>query len=193
MGLSSFPHQHFDTHASPVPFLTMSKGAGVSNDTSRTLDHEEHAAQTADSIDLYSAFTKSQKRWIVFLVAFAASFSPLSSFIYYPALHNMSQSLHISLELLNLTITSYMIVSGVVPAIMGNAADMLGRRPIYMLVFSIYFVANIGLALQRSFIALLLLRMLQSAGSSGTRQLLRQIIREADRYRDYISCLWGDC
>ena len=138
-------------------------------------------AQSFESRIRYSTFTLSQKRWIVFLVAFAASFSPLSSFIYYPALHTMSQSLHISLELLNLTITSYMIVSGVVPAIMGNAADMMGRRPIYMLVFSIYFVANIGLALQRSFVALLLLRMLQSAGSSGTRQIVGEVVHGADQ------------
>lgn len=115
----------------------------------------------------FSAFTKTQKRWITFLVAFAGMFSPMSSFIYYPAITSIADNLGISIQAVNLTVTSYMVVSGVFPAILGNVADLLGRRPVYLIAFLIYIVANIGLALQRSFPALLTLRMLQSAGSSG--------------------------
>jgi hypothetical protein len=47
---------------------------------------------TGKKIDtLYSSFTARQKRIIVFLVAFAGKFSPLSSFIYYPALRKTMQ------------------------------------------------------------------------------------------------------
>ena len=52
--------------------------------------------------------------------------------------------------------------------ILGSIADQLGRRPVYLLVFFVYVLANVGLALQASFPALLLLRMLQSAGGSAT-------------------------
>lgn len=65
-----------------------------------------------------------------------------------------------------------MVVSGVVPALLGNFSDMRGRRPAYMVTITIYVAANIGLALQNSFPALLVLRMLQSAGSSGNSILL---------------------
>ncbi|CAN9158908.1 unnamed protein product [Alternaria alternata] len=41
----------------------------------------------------YSIFTRGEKRWIVFLVAYAGLFSPLSSFIYYPAFPNVAPSL----------------------------------------------------------------------------------------------------
>lgn len=71
-----------------------------------------------------------------------------------------------------------MIVSGIIPSLIGNAADTLGRRPIYILALAIYLAANIGLALQRSFPALLVLRMLQSAGSSGTISLGYGIISD---------------
>ncbi|KKA23750.1 Major facilitator superfamily transporter [Rasamsonia emersonii CBS 393.64] len=54
---------------------------------------------------------------------------------------------------------------------MGSLADTVGRRPVYMVAFSIYILANVGLAIQRSFPALLTLRMLQSARSSGTTSL----------------------
>ena len=115
----------------------------------------------------YSGFTKAQKRWIVLLVAFAGMFSPLSSFIYYPAIHTITLDLNVTITLVNLTVTSYMIVSGITPAVVGDLADMVGRRSVYLATFFVYFVANIGLALQKSYPGLLVLRMLQSAGGSG--------------------------
>lgn len=96
----------------------------------------------------YSTSTKRQKRLIVFLVAFAGMFSPLSSFIYYPAITSLSKDLHVSIELINLTITSYMVVSGIEPAVIGDLADITGRRWVYILTISIYCAANVGLALQ---------------------------------------------
>lgn len=115
----------------------------------------------------FTVFTNIERSWIVFLVGLAALFSPMSSFIYSPAIHSIATSLGTSVQKINLTVTSYMVVSGVVPALLGNFADMRGRRPAYMVTFTIYVAANIGLALQNSFPALLVLRMLQSAGSSG--------------------------
>jgi MFS family permease len=115
----------------------------------------------------YSIFTKPQKRLIVFLIAFAGMFSPLSSFIYYPAITSLSEDLHVSIELINLTITSYMVFSGIAPAAIGDLADMTGRRWVYILTLAIYCLADVGLALQQSWLALLVLRMLQSVGSSG--------------------------
>jgi multidrug resistance protein len=51
---------------------------------------------------------------------------------------------------------------------MGSFADQAGRRPAYILCFVIYIIGNIALALQHSYIALLVLRAVQSCGSSGT-------------------------
>lgn len=115
----------------------------------------------------FTVYTIWERRWIVFLSAFAGMFSPMSSFIFYPAITAISDGLNVSVGLINLAITTYMVVSGVAPALLGNAADTLGRRPIYILALGTYLVANIGLALQNSYPALLALRMLQSAGSSG--------------------------
>ena len=117
---------------------------------------------------VYSTFSKSQKWAITFLVSFAATFSPLSGFIYYPALTSIARDLGVSVHMIDLTITSYMIVSAIAPSILGDMADRLGRRPVFLLMLSIYLVANVSLAAQSSFAALFFLRMLQSAGSSGT-------------------------
>ncbi|KAK8069417.1 major facilitator superfamily transporter [Apiospora phragmitis] len=115
----------------------------------------------------YSPFAIWQKRWILFLAAFAAMFSPMSSFIFYPAITSIAESLHTTVGMIDLAITTYMVVSGVTPAILGGAADNMGRRPVYIIALSIFLAANIGLALQSNYTSLLVLRMVQSAGSSG--------------------------
>jgi multidrug resistance protein len=51
---------------------------------------------------------------------------------------------------------------------MGSFADQAGRRPAYILCFIIYIIGNIALALQHNYLALLILRAVQSCGSSGT-------------------------
>ena len=132
---------------------------------SNVLDHEVAAQEPTDAC--YSTFSNEAKRSIVFLVALAGFFSPLSANIYFPALEYIASDLHVSLELMNLTITAYLVCQGLVPFMVGDLADHLGRRPIYLAIFVIYLAANLGLALQKSYSALLILRILQSSGSSG--------------------------
>ncbi|PVH74176.1 chloramphenicol resistance protein, partial [Cadophora sp. DSE1049] len=55
---------------------------------------------------------------------------------------------------------------------------MFGRRPVYLVPLSLYFCANVGIALQNSFVSLLLLRMLQSAGISGTFSVAYGVIAD---------------
>ncbi|KAJ5815158.1 hypothetical protein N7474_006935 [Penicillium riverlandense] len=116
----------------------------------------------------HSAFSKHEKRFIVVMVTLASFFSPLSGQIYYPVMPTLVENYHLTTALVNLTITTYMILQGLAPSFMGTFADTGGRRPAYILAFTVYTAANIGLALQDSFAALLVLRCVQSAGSSGT-------------------------
>ena len=115
----------------------------------------------------YSMFTKYEKWYIVFLIAFAGWFSTLSSFIYYPAIKLIAKDLDSTVSQINLTVTSYMAVSTIAPAFVGDAADVLGRRALYLIVIAIYFAANISLANAQTFPQLLGLRVLQSAGVAG--------------------------
>ncbi|KAI1322241.1 MFS general substrate transporter [Xylariaceae sp. FL0255] len=120
-----------------------------------------------DDVIPYTVFTSWEKRSINVQSSFAAMFSTMSSYIYFPALVPISEDLHISVALINLTVTSYLITAAVSPAFMGDLADQSGRRPTYILMFTLMLGANVGMALQTSFPALVVLRMLQSAGASG--------------------------
>jgi MFS family permease len=57
----------------------------------------------------------------------------------------------------------------------GAFSDSAGRRPAYLACIAIYIAANIGLALQHNYIALLILRCVQSSGSSGTVALANAV------------------
>ncbi|CRG92223.1 putative transporter AQR1 [Talaromyces islandicus] len=116
----------------------------------------------------YTAFPKYQVWFIVAMASAASFFSPLSGQIYFPVLPILTKNYHLTPALLNVSVTTYMIFQGLAPSFMGTFSDASGRRPAYILAFTIYTAANIGLALQNSYAALLVLRCLQSAGSSGT-------------------------
>ncbi|KAL4942507.1 major facilitator superfamily domain-containing protein [Aspergillus oleicola] len=135
-----------------------------------TVSAQLSSPQTMTTTDppRYSSFSTAQKRLIVTMVTLASFFSPLSGQIYYPIMPTLVQTYHLTPALINLTITTYMLLQGLAPAFMGIFADTCGRRPAYILSFTIYTAANIGLALQTSYPALMILRCLQSAGSSGT-------------------------
>ncbi|PNS14641.1 Quinidine resistance protein 1 [Sphaceloma murrayae] len=115
---------------------------------------------------LYSIFTPGQKRFIVFMSSTGGFFSAVSANIYFPALNALSLEFGVSATLINLTITTYMVLQGFVPLLVGDLADAVGRRPAYLLCIVVYIGANIGLALCPNYAALLVLRSLQSTGSS---------------------------
>ncbi|KAK8169127.1 major facilitator superfamily domain-containing protein [Phyllosticta citrichinensis] len=111
---------------------------------------------------IHSVFGPRTKALIIVFAAFGSVFSPLSSQIYLPTLSTLATQFHVSASDINLTVTSYMILQGIAPMFFGDLVDQMGRRPTYIACFIIYFFANLGLALQRNYAALLVLRALQT-------------------------------
>jgi multidrug resistance protein len=61
-----------------------------------------------------------------------------------------------------------MIVQGIAPLFWGSLSDTVGRRSVYIATFIVYLSANIGCALAPNFVALMVFRGLQAAGSAAT-------------------------
>ena len=178
--MASDPDECHHVHGSPLekdianqglacPEADLSPGQGTEN---------LEALETVSSGPPYSAFSTQQRRCIVFMVACASFFSPLSANIYFPALTSLSRDLHVSSALINVSLTTYMIFQGLAPTVFGDLGDMAGRRPALLLGFVIYIGANIGLALQNKYSALIVLRCLQSTGSSGTVALGNGVVAD---------------
>ncbi|KAF2759865.1 MFS general substrate transporter [Pseudovirgaria hyperparasitica] len=121
-----------------------------------------------DPVIPYTVFTKCERLVITYLIGCSMFFSPFTANIYFPCLKQLAQAVHVDSSRINLTITTYLIVQGIAPAFCGDLADNLGRRPVYLFTFSIYVAANLALALQRHYAALMVLRSLQSLGCSAT-------------------------
>ncbi|KAL1638954.1 hypothetical protein SLS58_008412 [Diplodia intermedia] len=169
--LESEQHAADISHASPTSSRRPS--------TSKEPDAQDlERATTTASGPVYSIYPRKMKLFIVFMVAWGGFFSPLSANIYYPALNTLSSELHVSDELINLSLTSYSIFQGLAPTVFGDLADMAGRRPAYIIGFIIYIGACIGIALQDSYAALMVLRCLQSTGSSGMIALANGVVAD---------------
>ena len=65
----------------------------------------------------YSSFTTRQKALIVTIVSVAATFTSFASNIYYPSIPTIAVDLAVTPELINLTVTSYMIFQGLSPTL----------------------------------------------------------------------------
>lgn len=132
----------------------------------------------APSAPVHSVFSSRMKVFLVITTVFSTVFSPLSSFIYLPAITPIAESYHRSLGEINLTVTVYQIMQAVSPLFFGDLSDQIGRRPVYILSFTIFIAANIGLALQHNYAALMVLRALQSSGSSATVAIGNAVIAD---------------
>jgi MFS family permease len=94
--------------------------------------------------------------------------SGFASNIYFPALPTIADDLNVSLELVNLTVTSYLIFQGIAPSFWGPVSDVKGRRIAYACTFLVFLGACIGLAETKNYATLIVLRCLQSTGSAST-------------------------
>jgi hypothetical protein len=91
------------------------------------LEEKETAAAVEEQrqpVAPYSAFTRAQKRFIVFSASWAGFFSPVSSQIYFPALNSVANDLGVSGALINLTLTSYMVCLRCWITIFANYIDL---------------------------------------------------------------------
>ncbi|THZ51778.1 MFS general substrate transporter [Aureobasidium pullulans] len=125
-------------------------------------------ACSSDDTTPFSIYTKGQKLCIILLVSFAATFSGFASNIYFPSIPTIASDLSSSIELINLTVTGYLIFQGLSPTLWGAVSDTYGRRITYICTFVIFIAACIGLAETDNYAQLLVLRCLQSTGSAST-------------------------
>ncbi|KAG8896996.1 hypothetical protein FRB99_008526 [Tulasnella sp. 403] len=118
----------------------------------------------------FSVFTQGEK-WALVVVASAAGFfSPMSANIYFPAIPLLAEDFHVSVSLMNLTVTVYLIFQGVSPMLWAPIADMKGRRPIFLACLLLLSVTCVGLAQvpTNKWWVILILRSIQASGSAST-------------------------
>ncbi|KAF9532127.1 MFS general substrate transporter [Crepidotus variabilis] len=148
-------------------------------DETRTADNQDEkveiqndsvAPTSNSSNEPESRFTRPEKWFIVLFAAYVGLFSPLTANIYFPAIPTLSKAFNKSTELINLTVTMYMVLQGVAPMVWGPLSDHVGRRPISAACLLVLSLSCVGLALvpTNAYWLLMLLRCVQAAGSAST-------------------------
>ncbi|KAI5480269.1 MFS transporter [Pseudohyphozyma bogoriensis] len=110
-------------------------------------------ASTQTLVDEYTVHSLAAQWGIVCFAAGGAWFSSVTANAFYPAITPISETLHVGIEPINLSVTYYTIVQG--------------RRPVYMLTFLIYIGATLGLTRTTSYSVLVAMRCIQAFGSSS--------------------------
>lgn len=129
---------------------------------------EMPTSQEPSSQERYTVFSSRERRLIAALLGTTTLVSPLTATIYLPLLPLLATHFHTSAQAINLTITVYIVFQALAPLFLASISDHFGRRPIYLATFSLYSVASLGLALNKSsYAALLVLRAVQSFGASA--------------------------
>ncbi|KAH7183658.1 major facilitator superfamily domain-containing protein [Fusarium flagelliforme] len=160
-----------DSEKSAVVGTTQPQRDSVTPTVEPILTKEPPAETPQDDDTPWSIWSPKQRKLIILTASFASLLSPLSSQIYLPSLDTIANDLDVTNSEVNLSITTFLILQAIAPTFTAQLSDTMGRRPLYMACFVLYMAANLGLALQNDYAALLVLRCFQSAGSSGTAAL----------------------
>ncbi|MCJ1466650.1 Dityrosine transporter 1 [Pseudocyphellaria aurata] len=120
----------------------------------------------------YTAFSNQRRNFILLVVTLAGFFGPLSGGIYLPALNVLAEAFNVSGTLINVTVSVFMLVFAVGPLLWAGVADYRGRRPLYIISFGIFILANIALAVSPAkYGGLVTLRIIQAFGSCSVASL----------------------
>jgi hypothetical protein len=96
---------------SEAPKATKSESPQSSDQVIAEPNAKEHDGSCEESVPVHSILPNGEKTFVIMAGSFAALISPLSSSIYLPALESLAGDMDVSVSLINLTITTYLVRS----------------------------------------------------------------------------------
>ncbi|CAE6487842.1 unnamed protein product [Rhizoctonia solani] len=161
------PALQYDPNPSDSPTsATLESGVGLQYSATAK---DNNPAELVRAGKPFSIYTRREKWFVVGMAALAGLYSPLASSVYFPAIPAMAIAFGKSIELINLTVTMYMVFQGISPMLWGGLADRFGRRPVYLTCLLLFLLSSIGLALvpTNAYWLLMVLRCFQAAGAAS--------------------------
>lgn len=117
---------------------------------------------------------------IVTLVSLAGM-SALSMNIFLPSLPGMTAYFDTTYAIMNLSISMYLAFTALLQLFIGPISDRVGRRPVVLISFIIFFLATIGCLVSTTIESFLFFRMLQAFIVTGmvlSRAIVRDIVED---------------
>ncbi|KAK4446798.1 major facilitator superfamily domain-containing protein [Podospora aff. communis PSN243] len=122
---------------------------GISSLNNHYFNERQEINKTTPN-NAYSAFTRSTRLYITYLLGFTMTLSILTATIYFPLIPLLSS-----------------VLAAISPGIFASLADTSGRRPVLLGLVGLYVLASLGLTLNKgNYHLLVAMRALQSVGGS---------------------------
>ncbi|WP_438444962.1 MFS transporter [Gorillibacterium sp. sgz5001074] len=104
------------------------------------------------------------KRWAVYAVSLAAFLGPFTQTIYTPLLPEVTDALHTTPFLVNVSISIFTVGLALMQLVYGPLTDTRGRRKVLLAGISIYILASLGCYFSGGIAGILVFRSLQAIG-----------------------------
>jgi MFS transporter, DHA1 family, multidrug resistance protein len=117
-------------------------------------------------------------RIMIVLIATIASFPPLSTDLYLPALPSMSEQLHCSASLVKLSLVVFFIFLSASSIFWGPLSDKYGRRPVLLTGVLLYIASSVFCVLSANITQLIAARILQAIGAGGAMAVTLAIVKD---------------
>ena len=117
----------------------------------------------------------------ILTLVFLAGMAALSMNIFLPSLPGMTAYFDTTYAIMNLSISMYLAFTALLQLFIGPISDRVGRRPVVLVSFVIFFIATIGCLLSTSIEVFLFFRMLQAFIVTGmvlSRAIVRDIVED---------------
>lgn len=115
---------------------------------------------------------------LTFTVALLAMLAPFSIDTYLPSFESLGQEFQISNELLQQSISLYMVGFAATTLIYGSLSDSFGRRKVIIGALLLYIISSIGCFLAQDYTTFLIMRIGQGISASGGMIVGRAVIRD---------------
>lgn len=122
--------------------------------------------------------TSNNNILLIFVLAIASSFSPLSVDLFAPLMPDATRNLATSAEAMQASLYIFLIGYGVSPFLWGTLTDRLGRRSIMLAGIIIYMLASVGCFLSDGILELSLYRFVQGGGAASAVVVARAVLRD---------------
>lgn len=123
--------------------------------------------------------SQDRSRWIILIIVITATFmSTLDSSIVNVALPKMAFALGVTTSMIQLVVTSYLIIIAGTVLIFGRLGDILGKTRMFKYGLGLFTLGSLLCGATSSFPVLIIARVIQAIGAAGTMANSQGIIAE---------------
>jgi len=128
---------------------------------------------------------------LILLIAFLGTFIPMSTDLYLPALPGMTENLHTTVNLMNLTLIMFFVFYSAAMLFWGPMSDKYGRKSVLIAGLALYVIASFLGSQSATVYQLIASRILQGIGGGAVTAVETAIVKDvyAGRKRETVLAL----